>query len=64
MYHAGFTVLEAAYVMGHDDINSTMAVYTHLDKVSLGQIKYQNYYPDFLEILGKRPHDSINVQTV
>lgn len=64
MYYAGFTVLEAAYIMGHDDYNTTMAVYTHLDKSSLGQKKYQKYYPDYLEILGKRPQDATAAKSV
>lgn len=51
LYYAGFDVLQAQYLLGQDDVKTTLEVYTHLDKTSLGKKdKYQKFKPILREV--------------
>jgi hypothetical protein len=52
LYYAGFDVLQMQYLMGHDDIKTTLNTYTHLNKSSLGNRNlYQEWAPMLRETL-------------
>lgn len=50
LYYASFDVLQMQYLLGHDDITTTLNTYTHMEKESLGtKNKYTAYVPMFRE---------------
>lgn len=57
LYYSDFDLLQMQYLMGHDDSKTTIDVYTHLDKASLGKRdRYQKWRPMLRDVfLGEFP---------
>jgi len=56
LYYAGFDILQTQYLMGQDDVKTTLETYTHLDKESLGKRdKYAKWKPILRQVfLGEK----------
>lgn len=48
LYYAEFDILQTQYLLGQDDVKTTLEVYTHLDKINLGKKNKYTKYKDLL----------------